>query len=313
MQQVGGVSEVGQRVPQAPTLDPNATLFSVAANPPRTDDDPPPLPPPLIPRRRPLTQSASLARRLSLAGFMALSGALAFSLLTNGGRDTRVVASFLPAMDQVLYWTGLRIDQVGLTGQRFTPDADVFGAIEPSGTGSLLTFDASKARARIEDLPWVETASISRIYPGTLEVRITERQPSALWTDGGRDYLIDSSGRVLSALKSGTKVRLPRFSGAGAAEESQALLELIVRFPRIAERFEMAERVGGRRWTLHLKDNVVVHLGAEREAVAFAQLSSEDELGKLLAAKNVIIDLRARGRITVRQAPPTTSQTAKES
>ena len=68
--------------------------------------------------------------------------------------------------------------------------------------------------------------------------------PSALWINEGREYLVDGSGRVLSALKKGTKVRLPRFSGAGAPEQAQVLLDLIVRFPRIAERFEMAERVG---------------------------------------------------------------------
>jgi cell division protein FtsQ len=313
LQQVGGVAEVGQRVLKALSLDPNATLFSVAANPPPVDPDPPPTPPPLIPRRRPQSRQASVARRFALAAFMGLSGALAFSLLTDGGRQTRAVASFLPDMEEVLYWTGLGIDQVGLSGQRFTADADVFGAIEPAGGGSLLTFDAAKARARIEELPWVETASISRVYPGALEVRITERQPSAVWRNEGRDYLIDSSGRVLSALKPGVKVRLPRIAGAGAPQEAQALLELIVRFPRIAERFEMAERVGGRRWTLHLKDNVVVHLGAEREAVAFAALSAPDELGRLIAGQNVIIDLRARGRFTVRRAPSGKSETARAS
>ncbi len=210
------------------------------------------------------------------------TGALVFSILTDGGKQTRAVATFLPETDEVLYWTGLRIEQVALSGQRFTADADVFDAIDLPNAGSLATFNAAQARDRIENLPWVSTATISRIFPGSLEVRITERQPAALWLNDDREYLVDDSGRVLSALKKGTKVRLPRLSGEGAPEQAQSLLELIVRFPRIAERFEMAERVGGRRWTLHLKDRVVVHLGADREAVAFAALSSPDELGKLL-------------------------------
>ncbi|MEI9900120.1 MAG: cell division protein FtsQ/DivIB [Hyphomicrobium sp.] len=109
---------------------------------------------------------------------------------------------------------------------------------------------------------------------------------------------------MLSALKAGTSVRLPRLAGAGAPEQAQALLELIVRFPRIAERFEMAERVGTRRWTLHLKDGVVVHLGPDREAAALAALSSPDDLGKYLAARNVIVDLRVAGRISVRPSAP---------
>jgi cell division protein FtsQ len=244
---------------------------------------------------------------------MGLSGALFFSILTDGGKQTRAVATFLPAADEILYWTGLRIDQVSLSGQRFTPDADVFEAIDIPSTGSLVTFDAGLARQRIEKLPWVSTAAISRIFPGSLDVRITERQPSALWIDNGREFLVDDSGRVLSALKKGTNVKLPRLSGAGAPAQAQALLDLIVRFPRIAERFEMAERVGERRWTLHLKSGVVVHLGADREAVALAALSSPDELGKLIDTPNTIVDLRTRGRITVRAAPSPAAATATQS
>jgi cell division protein FtsQ len=134
-----------------------------------------------------------------------------------------------------------------------------------------------------------------------------------VWLNEGREFLVDASGRVLSALKAGTNVRLPRFSGAGAPEQAQSLLELVVRFPRVAERFEMAERVGERRWTLHLKDGVVVHLGSDREAVALAALSSPDELGKFLTARNVIVDLRVAGRFTVRPRPPGTQQVANQS
>ncbi|MCZ7595501.1 MAG: FtsQ-type POTRA domain-containing protein [Hyphomicrobium sp.] len=307
MQQVGGATEIGQRVPQAPSLDPNATLFSALDSPVSAEADIPFAPGQTLPRRRRAERKAAFGRRLGLALFMGLSGALAFSLLTDGGRQTRAVATFLPDMEQVLSWMGLRIEQVALSGQRFTADADVFAALDLVTSGSLVTFDAAEARARIESLPWVSSATINRIYPGSLEVRISERQPSALWINDGREFLVDGSGRVLSGLKAGTKVKLPRLSGAGAPEQAQALLELIVRFPRIAERFEMAERVGGRRWTLHLKDGVVVHLGGDREAVAFAALSSPEELGKLLEAKHVIVDLRTRGRITVRAAPQSAS------
>ncbi len=261
----------------------------------------------MLPRRRASARHVSLGRKLGLTLFMGLSGALVFSLLTNGGKDTRPVATLLPALDEVSYWAGLRIEQVALSGQRFTTDSDVFGAVDLPNSGSLITFDATAARERIEKLPWVKSASISRIYPASLDVRIVERRPSAMWLNGGREHLVDGSGRVLSTLKPGAKVGLPRLSGAGAPEQADALLELIVRFPKVAERFEMADRVGGRRWTLHLKDGVVVHLGSDREAEALAALSSPGELGNYLTARNIIVDLRVAGRIAVRPAPPQAS------
>ena len=135
--------------------------------------------------------------------FATLSGALAFSLLTDGGRQTRNVASLLPSKDQVFSWLGLRIDQVALKGQRFTSDGDVFDAIDLPNVGSLLSLDSSGMRNRIEELPWVGSAVVSRVYPGTIDVHITERKPTALWRKGGQDYLIDDSGRTLSVVAAG--------------------------------------------------------------------------------------------------------------
>jgi cell division protein FtsQ len=268
-----------------------------------------PLAPSPMPRR--LLRQRAHGRKLGLAAFAALSGALAFSLLTDAGRETRAAMSFLPETDQVLFWTGLRLDQVALSGQRFTSDADIFDALDLANARSLLNFHSTAARERIEALPWIETASITREIPGALEVRVTERKPTALWLHEGREILIDATGRVLSAVKPGTPLKLPRVVGQGAPEHAQALLELLARYPEIAHRFEAAERVGQRRWSLRFKNGVRVELGADREAVAFSALSSAADLGKLLEGHDLIIDLRTRGRITVRPAGPDTgAQTA---
>lgn len=249
---------------------------------------------PISPHRR------SFGRKLGFIVFAGLSGAFAFSVLTDGGKHMGGVAPFLPETDEVLYWTGLRIDQVAVSGQRVTPDVDIFDALDLSNVRSLLSFDSRAGRERIEGLPWIATATISRIFPGSLEVHVTERKPAALWLRDKREYLIDATGRVLSAERPGTHRGLPRVAGEGAASEAKALFDLVARYPTIAQRFVMAERVGDRRWTLRLTNGVTVHLGADQEAVAFEALSSVADLGKLLSARNVIVDLRSRRRITVR-------------
>lgn len=249
---------------------------------------------PVSPRRR------SFGLKFGFIIFAGLSGAFAFSVLTDGGRHVRAMAPFFPEVDEVLYWTGLRIDQVAVSGQRFTPDADIFDALDLPNVRSLLSINSTAARERIERLPWIATATISRIFPGSLEVQVTERKPAALWIRGQREYLIDATGRVLSAVKPGTERGLPRLAGEGAAKEAKALFDLVARYPAIAQRFVMAERVGERRWTLRLTDGVTVHLGADWEAMAFEALSSVADLGKLISGRDVIVDLRSRGRITVR-------------
>ena len=53
--------------------------------------------------------------------------------------------------------------------------------------------------------------------------------------------------------------------------------------------------------------------GAERERLAASIKSANQELGKLVDTPNAIIDLRARGRVTVRIALPTTPANATQS
>src|SRR5262249_45977376 len=95
---------------------------------------------------------------------------------------------------------------------------------------------------------------------------------------------------------------LPRVSGAGAPAAAKSIIELIARYPEIASRFELAERVGARRWTLHLKDRVTIHLAADQEASAFSALTAGGNLSGILKAHDIVVDLRTRGRVSVRPA-----------
>ena len=294
MQQIGGGFGFFRRVHIAPALQPGtappkASNLTTASSL-RVSRS----------RQRSGPQRRAYGRKHGLILFATLSGALAFSLLTHGGRETRGIASLLHDGELALSWAGLGIDQVALRGQRFSSDSDIFEAVDLPNVRSLITFDSAKARARIEALPWIESASIARVFPGSLDIRVTERKPAALWTTDKRAFLIDASGRVLSGVKPGSPVNLPHVAGKGAPQLAQGLLELLRRYPEIWQRFELAERVGERRWTLHLKDRVTIHLGADHEAIAVAALTTPDNLEALLYGHDVVIDLRTRGRVTVR-------------
>ena len=205
-------------------------------------------------------------------------------------------------LDGLARLTGFGIDMVALTGHRFTADSDVFDALDLPNARSLVSFDTEGVRRRLERLPWVLTADLTRVFPDRLDVRITERKAVAVWMRGGRPHLIDNSGRVLSAISRSDGLNLPRISGEGAPAEAERFLTLLAGYSDVYALLEEAERVGDRRWTLHLSDGVTVHLPPEREASVLATISSGGRLASLLATKNQIIDLRSPGRIAVRAA-----------
>ena len=108
--------------------------------------------------------------RAVLPALAALIGIVAFAALTEGGRHTRAGQVLSAELDGVTALLGLRIDQVVVSGHRFTPDGDIFEALDLPNARMLPGFDSVAARQRIEKLPWIATATIARILPGRLSL-----------------------------------------------------------------------------------------------------------------------------------------------
>jgi cell division septal protein FtsQ len=58
--------------------------------------------------------------------------------------------------------------------------------------------DLLELKARIEKVPFVKTASVTRVLPGGVRVQVTERQPQAIVLRNGREYLADADGEILA-------------------------------------------------------------------------------------------------------------------
>jgi cell division protein FtsQ len=247
--------------------------------------DHPPAPRPVL---KAPTKSPRRRRRLSAWAL----GATGFLVLAN----PELRAAALVPVERGVELAGYGLQQVSVTGHRFTPDTDIYAALDLDSARTLLTFDAAAARARIERLPWIGRASIERVVPDRIEIRVTERAPFAVWRSGERNWLIDRAGRKLQLVPSDLMPQLLQVSGAGAPDEAAALYTVLVDFPQIAGRLDVAERVSGRRWTLHLEGGLSVDLPPTSEAEALARLTRLLESG-LGGARR--IDLRVPMRAFV--------------
>lgn len=227
-----------------------------------------------------------------------LAGAIAFGASTEFGRHVREHTPIGPQIDAALVMLGLGIDEISLDGHKHTPDKDIFTALGATGT-TLLRLDLEAARRRIEALPWVAEARLSRQLPGKLKVEIRERTPAALWLDGERTALVDASGRVLGYLGTFVPPELPRISGEGAPEAAGALLTALAGVPNIKEKLAIAHRIGGRRWTLELADGLVLKLAAGHPGASLERLLALDGAGRLLARRQIAIDLTVPGAIAI--------------
>lgn len=209
-------------------------------------------------------------------------------------------ASISDVSSRAMIGAGFGIDQVALTGQRFTLDTDVFDALDLTNVRTFAALDTAAALKRIERISWVDTAQITRVFPGMINIEIRERTPAAVWRRGDKNVLIDATGRTLGPVPHATRWSLPQVSGEGANADAPLLLAALSTHKDIASRLSFAERVAERRWSVALNNGSRIELGADREIEGLNYVTSNAVLVKALSGPPVTIDVRTPGRAVVR-------------
>jgi cell division protein FtsQ len=196
--------------------------------------------------------------------------------------------------------TGLSIGEVRITGQTDTSEVDVLRKLAIADGTSLATFDVAAARERIEALPWIERAVLTKLYPSTLQVAISEKTAFAIWQRGEEAFLIDKAGAVITSAMDGRRSGLPMVVGDGAATRAAEVFAMIAAEPSIEQRLDAAVFVAERRWNILLDGGLEILLPETDPASALAKVAVFDTLAGLLTRDIARVDLRDPGRVVIR-------------
>jgi len=106
----------------------------------------------------------------------------------------------------------IKSDQIDLTGNHIVGRESLVNIFYGDRGKSVLTIPLDKRRSQIEQIGWVESASVQRILPNRVRVEITERTPIAFVRNGNEIALIDSHGVILDR-PGDMDMRFPIISG----------------------------------------------------------------------------------------------------
>ncbi|WP_442583078.1 cell division protein FtsQ/DivIB [Mesorhizobium sp. ASY16-5R] len=259
----------------------------------------------LLPRwaRRP----ARLFARLGTGDFVppryAATMASALLFAATGLYGTYVGGRMPELAQAVTARTGFAVDQVRVVGHRETSEIDILEKLDLTGWTSLIGFDVDAARERVASLPWIEVASVRKVYPETLEIRITEREPFAIWQHDNQLSIIGRKGNVIVPYTGGRHADLPLVVGAGAAEQAAGFVEEMAKYPDLAARVKGYILVADRRWNLRLANGITVKLPEAGMDKAIAQLLRMDREKGLFNRQVTAIDMRFSDRMVLQLTP----------
>lgn len=262
----------------------------------RSDD-----PPPVRIRRRRQQQRRML---LAVGSAVVLAGSAAGAWYI--GRDGRIAAFATQTQERVASAGAdldLTVKSVQVEGRGRADKQAILAALGAARGTPILSVDLDAAKARLETVPWVRSASIERLLPDTLYVRLTERAPLALWQHRGKFDLVDQDGNVIADGDIGDYPFLPQVVGDGAPAATPDLLKVLAGEPALQAHVTASVRVGGRRWDIHLDNGILVSLPENSAASAWHRLAALDRSDRLLERAVQVVDMRLPDRVVLRVPP----------
>jgi len=106
----------------------------------------------------------------------------------------------------------LKPDQIELSGNHIVSREAVLQQFVHDHNRSVLRIALDIRRGQIEQIPWIESASVQRILPNRIRVEVIERTPVAFARNGNELALIDAHGVILERPQ-GEDLRFPIVSG----------------------------------------------------------------------------------------------------
>lgn len=170
-----------------------------------------------------------------------------------------------------------RVSEVKVSGTKELSAEEVEEASGIHHGDNLVRVDVGEAARDVAALPWVASATVSRSFPSSVKVKLTEHTPAAFVKDDGKTRLIDDRGEdfaegepPVGAVEITGDTGTPDDSGEDAdalhtpeMEEAVAVLAALPDDLRgqvgtldIEERYSMR---------LHLRDNRTVYWGADED------------------------------------------------
>jgi cell division protein FtsQ len=203
-------------------------------------------------------------------------------------------------------------DNIQVAGMQNVTKAQIMEVMGADIGRNIFFIPLAQQKAQLEQIPWVESASVMRFVPNRLQVEIHERTPVAFARVGPRMLLIDAGGTLME-LSPKHKYSFPVLIGMNPGEP------LSTRAPRMKAYSEMVRELdsGGARYSQDLSEvdlsdledvkvrvndpagDVLVHLGSSDYLRRYKIFVSHAQGWRQQFQKLESVDLRYDNQIIV--------------
>jgi cell division protein FtsQ len=257
-------------------------------------------PPAYVPGKLGAVTAVDLPPHFTLIVVAGVIAATMVVALATGHRAEKIASNIGGGIDNGLAHMGLKVDKLTVQGASPAAQADIINAAGLYRDEPLMGLDLQAVRRSVEQVGWVKSAKVVRLFPDTIVIAVTQRQTLAVWQHAGHTVVVDGDGAAIPEADPGRFADLPLIVGEGANDAVAGILPVVRAHPNVMQRLEALVRVDGRRWDLRTRDGGIIQLPAVGEDSALIQLDQLDQKSRILELGFERIDLRDPELVAVR-------------
>lgn len=204
---------------------------------------------------------------------------------------------------EIMAHMGFTLEDVVVEGRMRTNKEQILKILALKRGMPLLTINLPNSKEKLENLSWVKAARIERRLPDTLFIRISEKEPVAIWQNQNKTYLVDYDGEILETQEANKYKELLLITGHQAPKYVGKLIALLEKFPKIKTRITAATHLRSTRWDIKLDGQLDIKLPEKDAESALEYLLALENHHHLTDKKIMTIDMRLPGQLILRLTP----------
>ncbi len=242
--------------------------------------------------------------------FRTISIVLAFTMTFiwmyyNGSSVADGISNHISA---VAGYLGFSLEDVVVEGRMRTDKSQILNALNLERGKPLFSIDLNTSKQKLEELSWVKAVRIERRLPDTILIRISEKDPVAVWQNKSKTFLVDRDGELVEIKEVFKNKNLLIVTGHQAPRHIGELIILLEKFPDLKVRVTGATHLRSTRWDIRLDDKIDVKLPEQEIEKALLYLIDLEKHHQLADRDIRTIDMRLPGQLIFRLTPDSVQQ-----
>ena len=186
----------------------------------------------------------------------------------------------------------MRISEVYVHGNKLTSDTEIIGRLQNPIGQNIFFFDPKAHEADIRDLEYVEDASVRKVFPNIVNVKIVENYPLFVQEEEGDKHYISNKGKYLGDGIENPDMKLVNLKGARLrkiANENFTSSEASLKFLLAIQQYSFASDLN----ELNLENKADIGIMINDIDVKFGDLNNINHKLKLL--EKILNDNKEKG------------------